>query len=82
MDVIKTEQDLKIIIIISICKPEDGSQVEAKVKDPKVFCYMRWGSLMTREHGGSFSKVHTSTFDDWNTIWLVPWEANAENILF
>jgi hypothetical protein len=81
-DVIKTEQGLKVGIIISVRKPDDGSQVEVKVKAPKVFCYTGWGFLMSRKHGGSFSKVHASTFDDWNTIWLVPGEANVENILF
>jgi hypothetical protein len=47
-----------------------------------VFCYTRWGFLMSREHGSNFSKVHTSTFNDRNTIWLVPGEAIAENVLF
>jgi hypothetical protein len=82
MDIIKVEQGLKMIIIIFVCKPDDGSRIEAKVNAPKVFCYTRWGFLMSMEHGSSFSKVHTSTFDDWNTIWLVPGEANAENLLF
>jgi hypothetical protein len=82
MDVIKTEQGLKIVIIISVRKPDDGSWVEAKVKAPKVFCYTRCGFLMSRKHGDNFSKVHTSTFDEWNTIWLVPGEMYAENILF
>jgi hypothetical protein len=82
MDIIKTEQGLKIVIIISVRKPDDGSQVEAKVKAPKVFCYARWGFHMFREHGGSFSKVHTVTFYDWDTTWLIPGESNAENILF
>jgi hypothetical protein len=39
MDVIKIEQGLKVVIIISIRKPDDGSRVKAKVKAPKVFCY-------------------------------------------
>jgi hypothetical protein len=82
MDVIKTEQGLKVVIILSICKLDDGSRVEAKVKTPKVFCYMGWSFLMSREHGGSFSKVHASTSDDWSTIWLVPGKTNVENILF
>jgi hypothetical protein len=82
MDVVKTEQGLKIVIIIFVCKPDDGSWVEAKVKAPKVFCYTRWGFLMSREHGDDFSKVHASMFDDWNTIWLVPQETYVENILF
>jgi hypothetical protein len=82
MDVIKTEQGLKIVIIISTHKQDDGSRVEAKVKAPKVFFYTRWGFLMSREHGGSFSKVHTSTFYDWNIIRLVLGKAYAENILF
>jgi hypothetical protein len=64
MDVIKIEQGLKVVIILSICKLDDGSRVEAKVKTPKVFCYMGWIFLMSREHGGSFSKVHASTSDD------------------
>jgi hypothetical protein len=82
MNFVETEQGLKIVIIISVCKPNDGSWVEAKVKTPKVFCYARWDFLISREHGENFSKVHALMFDDWNTIWLVPRETYAENILF
>jgi hypothetical protein len=81
MDVIKTEQGLKVFIIISVRKPDDGSRVEAKVKTPKVCCYMGWSFLMSREHGGSFSKAHALMSENWSTIWLVPGKVNVENIL-
>jgi hypothetical protein len=37
---------------------------------------------MSWKHGNNFSKVHASTFNNWNTIWLVSWETHIKNILF
>jgi hypothetical protein len=82
VDVIKTEQGLKIIVIISICKPDDGSWIKAKINAPKVFCHARWSLLMSRKHRDSFSKVHTSTFDGWSTICLVSRKTYVKDIQF
>jgi hypothetical protein len=82
MDVVETEQGLKIVVIILVCEQDDGSWIEAKMKAPKMFCYARWSILMSRKHRNNFSKAHASTFNDRNTILLVSRKMHVKNILF
>jgi hypothetical protein len=56
MDIIKVECGLKISIIISICKLDDGFWIKAEIKASEVLCYARWSSLVSWEYGNRFSK--------------------------
>jgi hypothetical protein len=82
MDIVEAKQSLKMVVIIPVCKPDNGSWIKTKIKAPKVFCYERWGLLVTRKQGNNFPKVHALTFDYWHTIWLITRETHTENILF
>jgi hypothetical protein len=82
VDIVKVEQGIKVVIIVHVCKPDDGPWIEAKIKAPEMFFYRRWSLLMSWKHGNNFSKVHASTFNSWNTIWLVSRETHVKNILF
>jgi hypothetical protein len=68
MDIFEAKQSLKMVVIIPVCKLDNGSWIKPKIKALELFYYARWGLLVTRKHGNNFPEVHTSTFDDWHTI--------------
>jgi hypothetical protein len=60
VNIIKVKCGLKMGVIIPICKPNDGSWVEAEVKASEVFCNTGRSPFVSWKNKNNLSDVHAS----------------------